>query len=181
MSLWLHAFNHGHFTVPPFYSFIVNPWRHVTKRPCHWATIIPCHLPHRLTMPHATLSDCGTCHIVSPCHLSHRFTVPLVTPSHRGNCYTLFHRATFHTDSLSHMPKFPTVPFAITMPLLCHHDIWCATVAACRRRPTRHLWHIGITPYTHAPGILHYAPDICTEYLRTLLHCLIRFHNMLCC
>ena len=87
MSPWHHAPGHIHFTVPPFHSPIVSSCRHVTRRPCHWATIPPCHLPHRPTVPPATPSHRGTCHTVSPCHLPHPPTEPPATPSHRPTCH----------------------------------------------------------------------------------------------
>ena len=114
MSSWLHAPAHSHFTVPPFYSLIVILCRHVTRRPCHRATIPPCHLPHRPTVPFATPSHNGTCHTVSPCYSPHCPIVPPVTPSHRGIC---------HTVSPCHLPHRVTVPSATP----CHRAI-CHTV-----------------------------------------------------
>ena len=128
MSPWLHAPGHRQFTVPPFHRPIVTPCRHVNRRPCHRATIPPCHLPHRPIVPPAIPSHRGTCHTVPPSHLPHRPTEPPSTPSHR-----------------------PTVPPATIMPQPCRRDIWCATVAACRRRtdtsPLKHR-HTFVHPRT---------------------------------
>ena len=140
----LHGSMHLVTAILPCHHSLVRLFLRAATSPSHLATchiFPPWHLPHRPTVAPATPFHRATCHIVPLCHLPHRPTVAPATPFHRLTCHT--------------------VPPATTMPLPCSRDTWCATVAACRRVPTRHIWHIGIPPYTHASTILYHAPDIC--------------------
>ena len=144
---------------------------------------------------------------MAPCTWSQPLTVrqihrPFVSPCRhvtRKPC----HRATI---SPCHFLLRPTVPPATTMPQPCRRDTWCAslthpyhratwdatmppchmvrhsdtTVPPCRRAATVPTRHMGIPPYTYAPGILHHSPDSFQSYLRTFWHCLTQFYRMVC-
>ena len=127
MSLWFNAFGHRHFTVPPFHCPIVPPCRNFTRRRGHRANNLLCDLKHRSTVPAATPSHRATWDTVQPCHMPHRPIEQLSTLSKRPTVPPSYR---------------PTVPPATTMRQPCRRDIWCATVAACRRRTdTSHLTH----------------------------------------
>ena len=120
-------------TVSSFHRFSVPLCRHVIKRPCNWATITPCHLPHHPTVPPAT-------NMPQPCRREtwydtvtppwHRATWCAIVPPGRPSCY----RATWCATVQPGAPPF----YSVT---------WYATVPPYRRVAALLIRYIGILLY----------------------------------
>ena len=143
---------------------------------CTWSpllTLTPTYRPFVFPWCHVTRRPCQRA-IIPPCDVPHRPTVSSATtmlqPCRRATwCATVApacHRASWSAT--------------VTPPchLVRHSD---TTVPPCRRAATGPTRHIGIPPYTYAPGIFHHLPNSCQSYLRTFWHCLTQFYHMVCC